>query len=203
MTRRAFLPLALVALVAGCNAESPAGSPYPLPDGADALRWGDGPYGLVLVPDAGRDAASWDAVARVLAEEGMTVVAVDEAGAEMVEAAISQLQGDGIERVAVLAAGAGSTAAFAVGVDQPDLVDQLIVLSARGNVSRLGVFPKLFVAAEDEGAAAEAERMTEDAPGDWNAVFLAPGDDSGQAILEGEGADAARAAIIQRLEERR
>jgi hypothetical protein len=133
----------------------------------------------------------------------MTVVAVDEAGAEMVESAIRQLQGDGIQRVAVLAAGAGSTAAFAVGVDQPDLVDQLIVLSARGNVSRLGVFPKLFVAAEDEGAAAEAERMTEDAPGDWNAVFLAPGDDSGQAILEGEGADAARAAIIQRLEERR
>lgn len=203
MIRRAFLPLALVTLVAGCSQAPTAGSPYPLSDDAAALRWGDGAYGLVLVPDAGRAAASWDATARLLAEEGMTVVALGNAEAGVIEAAIRRLQADGIERVAVLAAGAGSTAAFAVGVDQPELVDQLIVLSARGNVSRLGVFPKLFVASEDEGAAAEAERMTEDAPGDWNALFLAPGGDSGQAILEGEGAEAARAAIIQRLEERR
>jgi hypothetical protein len=203
MIRRALLPIALVALLAGCSAEPGAGSPYPLPDGAAALRWGAGPYGLVLVPDSGRDAVSWDALARVLAEEGMTVVAVGQAEPAVVEAAIRQLQAGGVERVAVLAAGAGSNAAFALGVEQPALVDQLIVLSARGNVSRLGVFPKLFVASEGEGAAGEAERMTDEAPGDWNALFLAPGDDSGQAILEGEGAEAAREAIVQRLEERR
>ena len=203
MRRRALLPLALVAAMAGCATEPADGSPYPLPDGASARRWGDGAYGVVLIPDDGAGASAWAATARVLAGEGMTVVAIDVADAAVAEAAIRQLQTDGIVRVAVMAAGGGSNAAFALGVEQPLLVDQLVTLSARGNVSRLGVFPKLFVASENEGAAAEAERMTEDAPGDWNALFLAPGDATGLAILEGEGAAVALEAIVQRLEERR
>ncbi len=203
MIRRTLLLVGLVVAVTACAAEQAGGSPYPLPDGAAARRWGDGPYGVVLIPDTGRDAASWDAHARVLADEGMTVVGLDAVDAAIAEAAIRRLHDDGVERVAVLAAGAGSNAAFALGVEQPALVDQLIVLSARGNVSRLGVFPKLFIASEDEGAAAEAERMTAEAPGDWNALFLADGGATGQAILEGEGAGDALDAIVQRLEERR
>jgi pimeloyl-ACP methyl ester carboxylesterase len=123
----------------------------------------------------------------------MTIVAVDEADAAAAAAAIRQLQADGVERVAVMAAGGGSSAAFSLGMSRPELVDQLITLSARGNVSRLGDFPKLFVASQGEGAAAEAERMTQDAPGDWNAVFLAEGDAGAEALD----------AVVQRLEERR
>jgi pimeloyl-ACP methyl ester carboxylesterase len=193
--------LALTLVLAGCG--SPVGSPFPLPFHDDARRWGDGPYGLVLVPDAGRDAASWDAQARTLAEEGMTVVAVAEAEPSVVAAAIRRLRDEGVERVAVMAAGAGAEAALELGTQQPDLVDQLILLSAVGEVSGLGVFPKLFVASEDEAAAANAERMADEAPGDWNALYLAPGSESGQAILSGEGSAEAMEAIVQRLEERR
>ena len=76
-------------------------------------------------------------------------------------------------------------------------------LSASGDASGLGVFPKLFVASEGEVAAADAERMVEEAPGDWNAIYLAEGDASGRGILTGDGAEEAMEAIIQRLDERR
>ena len=205
MNRRALPPLlllmmALVAIVGGCAAGLPDGSPYPLSDGSTARRWGDGPYGVVLVPDSGADAGAWDDAARVLAGEGMTAVAIPESDAAVAEAAIRQLQADGIERVAVIAAGAGSSAAFELGASRPELVDQLITLSARGDVGRLGVFPKLFVGSEAGGAADEAERMAAEAPGDWNVVYVAAGDATGVAILDDR---AALEVVVQRLEERR
>lgn len=195
--------VAAALILALCACAAPGGSPFELPIHEGALRWGDGSYGVVLVPQAGRGAASWNEPARVFADEGMTVVAVAEADESMVAAAIRRLRDDGIERVAVLAAGDGAAAALVLGRDQPDLVDQLILLSAVGDVSGLGVFPKLFVASEGEEAAGDAERMASEAPGDWNALYLAPGSDSGQAILSGEGSAAALEAIVQRLEERR
>lgn len=203
MPRRAAVLLAVALSLAACTS-APGGTPWPLPDDDGALRWGDGPYGLVLVPDAGRDAASWDAPARTFAEHGMTVVALGpDADAGRIAAAIEALQSDGFERVALLAAGAGSGPALELGSARPDLIDQLIVLSARGQVDGLGPFPKLFVASEDEALAAEAARMADAAPGDWNALYVAGGDESGQAILSGDGADAAIEAILLRLEERR
>jgi pimeloyl-ACP methyl ester carboxylesterase len=200
MNPRALLLLALFAVVGGCAAGPPDGSPYPLPDGSTAKRWGDGPYGVVLIPDTGADAGAWDATARVLAREGMTVVAIPEADAAVTEAAIREVQAGGIERVAVMAVGSGSDAAFELGASRPELVDQLITLSAQGDVSRLGVFPKLFVASEAGGAADAAERMAAEAPGDWNVVYVAPGDAAGMAILDDR---AAVEVIVQRLEERR
>lgn len=195
---------ALLALVLGGCGAPPGGTPWPFAEDEAARRWGDGPYGLVLVTDTGRDAASWDGPAATFADEGMTVVALDAGSTALrIQGAIQALQDAGIERVAVLAAGSGAVPAMELGATWPELIDQLILLSARGNVSRLGDFPKLFVASEDDGAAAEASRMAEEAPGDWNALYLATGDASGQAILEGEGADGAMEAILVRLEERR
>jgi pimeloyl-ACP methyl ester carboxylesterase len=133
----------------------------------------------------------------------MTVVALGAADASVAAQAIEALRAGGIERVAVLAAGDGAAAALELGVDSPELVDQLILLSGTGDASELGVFPKLFVASEGEAAAADAERMVDEAPGDWNAIYLAEGDASGREILTGEGADEAMEAIIQRLDERR
>jgi hypothetical protein len=203
MTRLALVALLALAL-AGCGAPPGGGTPWPFAEDEGARRWGDGQYGLVLVTDAGRDAASWDGPASTFAGEGMTVVALDAGSTALrVQGAIQALQDAGIERVAVLAAGSGTVPAMELGATWPHLVDQLILLSARGNISTLGDFPKLFVASEDEGAAAEARRMADEAPGDWNALYLAPGDASGQAILEGEGADGAMEAILVRLEERR
>ena len=60
-------------------------------------------------------------------------------------------------------------------LDEPELVDQLVVISAGGDARGLDVFPKLFVASEGEPAAGEAERMAGESRGDWNALYLAPG----------------------------
>jgi hypothetical protein len=45
--------------------------------------------------------------------------------------------------------------------------------------------------------------MAEQAPGDWNDVYLAPGAASGQGIFDGEGGAATLEAVLQRLAERR
>ncbi|HEX2141919.1 MAG TPA: alpha/beta hydrolase [Candidatus Limnocylindria bacterium] len=192
-----LVAIGLLVLMAGC---APS---LTLTDGTSARTWGDGAYGVVVVPDADRGAASWEPIGSAWAEEGMTVLAVEEPIADAVLGGIRHLHEAGVERVAVLGAGAGAEPAMAVGREQPDLVDQLIVVSARGSAEGLGVFPKLFVASEGEPAAADATRMAAESPGDWNALYLASGDASGQAILEGDAAAATLEAILLRLEERR
>ncbi|MEO8245908.1 MAG: hypothetical protein ABI622_02195 [Chloroflexota bacterium] len=168
-----------------------------LSDGSVARAWGDGPYGVVLI------GGPWDAVAVELARHGMRALVPDEATADVLRAAIGDLHGVGIERVAVVAVDAGVRAAFEVGTDEPDQVDQLITLSAVGNVSPLGDFPKLFVASRDEPAAGAATEMADRAAGEWNVELLVPGGASGLAILDGPGADALLDGILRRLEERR
>lgn len=193
------LLLAALLLLAACGG-APAGSP--LAD--DALRWGDGPYGLVLVPDASHDAASWADEAAAFADDGMTVIAVASPNGAAVLTALRSLREDGgLERVALLGAGEGADVAIGVTAEQPALVDQLIVLSATADVSRLGELPKLFVASTGEAAAADATRMANEAAGQWNELYLAEGSDSGQAILSGDGREGTMAAILRRLDERR
>jgi pimeloyl-ACP methyl ester carboxylesterase len=201
--RRRLPALAVALALAACATVT--GDRLTLPDGSDALRWGDGPYGLVLVHEEGTDAASWEPQAVAFAEKGMTVLAVEVSETGTIVAAIRHLRDDvALERVAVLAAGSGSTAALATGRDQPELVDQLIVISATSqDVAGLGPFPKLFVASEGEAAAAQIDAMAEQAPGDWNDVYLAPGAASGQGIFDGEGGAATLEAVLQRLAERR
>lgn len=193
--------LALLLALSACGGAR--GSPVALAGETDARRWGDGPYGLVLVSDAGRDPASWDAAARRFADDGMTVLAMGGAASE-VEAALRHLLDEvELERAALLAAGAGTQAALAVAASQPRLVDQLILISARGDVSGLAEFPKLFVASHGEDTAGDAQRMADEARGAWNDLYLAEGDASGQEILDGPGGEGAMEAILRRLHERR
>jgi len=202
LTAFAVPGLVAVAALGGCAA--PSGSPTDLPDGSAALRWGNGPYGLVLVHDAGFDAASWATQATTFADKGMTVVAVESASPASVAAALSSLLDGGLERVALLGAGDGAAAAMQAALDEPGLVDQLVVISASGDSAALDVFPKLFVASEGDPAAGDAERMADESRGDWNALYLAPGEASGQALLSDEtGGQPTMEAIISRLEERR
>ena len=198
---RGLAVLAVSLALAGCGA--PSGSPITLADGTAVRTWGDGDYGLVLVHDADRTATDWAPQAEAFAEKGMSVTAVESADPDAVLAALRDLRGV-VDRVALLGAGNGAGVALAAARAEPELVDQLIVISATGVATDLGVFPKLFVASEGEVAAADAERMAEEAPGDWNALYLAPGSASGQALLsDGEAATATLEAIILRLEERR
>ncbi len=153
----------------------------------------------------GLDAASWATQAATFADKGMTVVAVESAtpGAA-VSALRSLLEDGGLDRVALLGAGDGAGVALQAALDEPELVDQLVVISASGDAAALDVFPKLFVASEGEPAAGDAERMADESRGDWNALFLAPGEASGQALLSDEtGGEPAMEAIVARLEERR
>jgi pimeloyl-ACP methyl ester carboxylesterase len=210
MLARPVSALVLGLALGACGSASPsagAGTPataITLPNGSAALVWGSGPYGLVLVHGAAYDAASWSAQADAFAAHGMTVLAVERADADSVASAIHELQDErGVERVAVLAASAGSAAALAVGREQPDLVDQLLLLSGSGDATTLGVFPKLFAASQGEPAASDAERMAAEAPGDWNALYLAPGSAHAQAIFASEGGGALLDALVARLEERR
>jgi pimeloyl-ACP methyl ester carboxylesterase len=201
--RTAALAFALTLGLAACASPPNAGR-VTLADGSAARIWGDGDYGLVLVHDAGTDAASWEPQALAFADEGMTVLAVEVTEPGAIEAAIGHLRDARVERVALLAAGAGSEAALTVGRQSPGLVDQLIVISATGSeTADLGPFPKLFVASAEEAAAADVERMADEAPGDWNDIYLAPGAASGQAIFDGEGGAATLEAVLQRLAERR
>jgi len=195
--------LVMAAVLGGCGA--PSGTPVDLPDGSAARRWGDGPYGLVLVHDEGLDAASWSTQAATFADRGMTVVAVESATpGTAVSAVRSLLEGGGLDRVALLGAGDGAGVALQAALDEPELVDQLVLISATGDAAALDVFPKLFVASEGEPAAVDAKRMTDESQGDWNALFLAPGQASGQALLSDEaGGEPAMDAIVARLEERR
>ena len=188
---------------------APAGSGSRVELGTDGggIAWGDGDYGVVLIHDSGADAAAWDAVALAMAEQGMTALATDGSSAAAVRAAINYLRDErGLERVALVAAGSGGVAALAVSRESPELVDQLILISVAGDassVAELGEFPKLFAASEGEAAAGDAEAMAGAAPGLWNALFLAPGSASGQAIFDSDGGDALLDAILRRLDERR
>jgi len=209
-----FRPMRLSALAAstllaltGCGATdvTPAlpADVVELAGDGEGLAWGDGPYGLVLLHGAQYDAAGWEPQARVFAEDGMRVLATEEVSAEALRAAIKHLHGEGISRVAVLAASDATAAALEVGRESPELIDQLIVLSGSGEVGDLGVFPKLFAASEGEPAAADAERMADEAPGDWNVTVLVLGDAQGQAMFEGEGGQELMEALLRRLAERR
>jgi pimeloyl-ACP methyl ester carboxylesterase len=198
---RGLAILAASAALVACGA--PSGSATTLADGTAVRTWGDGDYGLVLVHDTDRGAADWATEAEAFAANGMTVMAVESAEPDAVLAALRELSGR-VDRVALLGAGAGAGVALDASRREPDLVDQLIVISAEGSAADLGDFPKLFVASEDEPASADAERMAGEAPGDWNALFLAPGSSSGQALLsDGEAGASTMDAIILRLEERR
>ena len=203
--RQLPLALAFVLGLAACASGSGSGERVALPDGSDALRWGDGPYGLVLVHESGANAGSWEPQAVAFADEGMTVLAVEISETGAIVSAIGHLRDEvGLERVALLAAGSGSEAALAVGREQPELVDRLILISGTSqDVGELGPFPKLFVASEGEAAAAEIDDMADRAPGEWNDVYLAPGAASGRAIFDGEGGSAMLEAVLQRLGERR
>jgi len=213
MRPRATLALALalaaaLALVAGCGPRTDGATTVTLADGSTALVWGDGAYGVVLVPGEGEAPADWSALATEIAANGMTAVAVDPdgVGADRLDAASTWLSERGIERVAFIASlrsGAETIVALARGGGD---TDQLILISADlsdEELAALGEPPKLFVAAEDDITASAAVHMTETAAGTWNALLLVPGAHSGLAILDAEGGPALVEGVVARLEERR
>lgn len=166
--------------------------------GGEALVWdGNGPAGVVLVHGAVYDVASWKAQATQMAAAGQTVIAVEHAAAGSVVTAAHYLRDElEVQSVTLVGASAGGSAVLGALGDEPELADRLVLLSATGDVTALGDYPKLFVASEGEGIADRSEEMAEDAAGDANQALIVPGDAHAQAIFKtGEGDDLVEALI--------
>jgi acetyl esterase/lipase len=152
---------------------------------------------------ASYDAASWEDQAQRIAQEGIVAVAVEDTSPQNLLAAARYLKGErGIRGVAFLGASAGGSAVLQAATNSPDLPDQLILLSAVGDVSALGEEPKLFVASEGEGRVTqEVRQMAGEAPGDNNEMLILPGDAHAQAIFKTDQGERLMQAILERLEE--
>lgn len=209
------LALALLAVLMGCGGDAAAPAPGDggAADGgdgsgervevgpADALVWGEGAYGVVLVHGAAYDAASWEPQAAQLAGEGIAVLAVEDTSPESLIAAIDYLQAErGAQDVALLGASAGGAAVIEAAVDNPDSYDQLVLLSpAGGDVAALSDGPKFFIYSQDEGAAGSIEELIADAPGQDNEVLEVEGSAHAQAIFDTDAGTEVIDAILGKL----
>ena len=171
-------------------------------DVGEALLWGDGDSGVVLAHGAAFDAESWTDQATQIAAEGTTVVAVEDISPEGIEAAVTYLKDErGIAGVALIGASAGADGILDLVSQQPDLPDQLIVLSPNSVVDGLGVSPKLFIASEDEPVADVSTEMADTAEGDDNEAIILPGSAHAQNIFDTYQAEPTMTAILDRLNE--
>ncbi len=166
----------------------------------EALVWGEGDYGVVMAHGAAYDAASWEEQAREISESGIVALAPENASPESLLASVEYLREErGVQGVALMGASAGGSAVLRAADEDPDAANQLLLLSATGDVTGLGEEPKLFVASEGESIAAEVRRMAEEAPGNKNEVLILPGDAHAQAIFRTEVGDELMQAILERL----
>jgi pimeloyl-ACP methyl ester carboxylesterase len=186
-------------LVAGCGADT-TGEEIDIA-GSPALTWGDGSYGVVLAHGASYDAGSWEEQATAIAEQGATVVAVEDISPAAIADAVRHLQEDGIEEVALVGGSAGADAILQLSADEPDLADQLILLSPNSVVDGLGDQPKLFIASEDEPTADVPRQIAESAPGEDDEVVLLPGEAHAQGIFDSDQGERAMTLILDRLAE--
>lgn len=205
--------LAVVMLVACCGVptddsadgrepeDDVSGERIPVGD-TEAILWGEGDRGAVLAHGATYDAASWDAQGRMLGENDVVALAVEDTSARNLRSAIDYLKEErGVGSVALIGASAGTRPVLRVAQENPEEVSQIILLSGTGDVSDLGEYPKLFVATEGEGIAEQARRMADEAPGDLNEVLILSGDAHAQAIFQTEEGERLMQAILKRLKE--
>ncbi len=206
-TALGLLSLLLAFVVTGCSGDVSPGSGGDSSGaeieigGSAALQWGDGDYGVVLAHGAAFDAASWEEQATAIAEQGATVIAVEDITQESIQAAVERLKAGGHEAVALVGGSAGSDAILQLASAQPDLPDQLVLLSPNTVVDGLGEEPKLFIASEDEPVADVSQQLADAGPGDDNEVIMLSGADHAQNIFDGKNADEAMNAILERLDQ--
>ncbi len=167
-----------------------------------ALLWRGGERSVLLLHGAAYDAASWEAEAQAMVGQGFTVMAMEELAPDAVRDGIAYLtDACGASGVTMIGASAGGGAALEVLAAEPEEIAGLILLSATGEVSALGDYPKLFVASEDEGLAEQLTAMADGAPGDQNETLILPGAAHAQAIFASDQGDALVEAILAFLDE--
>ncbi|MEJ7705455.1 MAG: alpha/beta hydrolase [Geodermatophilaceae bacterium] len=135
----------------------------------------------------------------MIAEQGATVIAVENISPEAIQDAVEQLQNDGIDEVALIGGSAGADAILDLASQDPDLPDQLILLSPNATVEGLGEEPKLFIASEDEPVADVSTELAESAPGEENEAQILPGSAHAQNIFDTDQAGPVLDAMLERL----
>lgn len=166
----------------------------------EALEWGDGDYGVVLVHGAAFDAASWEAQAKRIGAAGTTTLALEDIGPDDIAGAVAYLREDrGIQDVALIGGSVGADAILGLSAEQPDLADQLILLSPNRVVEGLGDQPKLFIASEDESVADVSRTLAESSPGEENVVDILPGAAHAQNIFDSDAGEATLQSILERV----
>lgn len=209
IVRLAFT-LAVAVTLVGCSEADPVGGASQTGAGSsgtaitingnDALSWGDGRYGVVLAHGSSFDAASWEEQATVIADQGATVVAVEDISTDAIRDAVEWLKDEGPSDVALMGGSAGADAILTLASQDPELPDQLILLSPNGTVEGLGEEPKLFIASEDEPVADVSVSLAASAPGDENEAKILPGSAHAQGIFATDQAGSVMDAIRQRLQ---
>ena len=151
---------------------------------------------------AAYDAASWESQGQTLGENGAAALAVEDTSPSNLRTAIRYLKEEsGVESVALIGASAGARPVLEVGEEDPEKIDQIILLSGIGDVSGLGEYPKLFVASEGEEIAERVHQMADEASGDRNEALILSGDAHAQAIFETEEGERLMQVILERIEE--
>ncbi len=206
------MAIAVAVLVVGCGASGSSiadeeqgggisGEWVSLP-GTWAVLWGEGERGVVLAHGAAYDAASWEPQGQTMGENGASALAVEETSPSNLRTAIRYLKEEsGVESVTLIGASAGARPVFEVGGEDPEKIDQLILLSGIGDVSGLGEYPKLFVASEGEEIAERVRQMADEASGDRNEALILSGDTHAQAIFQTEEGERLMQVILERIEE--
>jgi pimeloyl-ACP methyl ester carboxylesterase len=204
--------IAVAVLVVGCGASGSSTADWEQGSGISgewvslpgtwAVLWGEGERGVVLAHGAAYDAASWEPQGQTLEENGASALAVEETSPSNLRTAIRYLKEEsGVESVTLIGASAGARPVLEVGGEDPEKIDQLILVSGIGDVSNLGEYPKLFVASEGEGIAERVRQMADEAPGERNEALILPGDAHAQAIFQTEEGERLMQVILERIEE--
>lgn len=212
--RCALLAFALMFLLAACGGDGEIGSgdggSTPTTGGDtsgqridigddEALMWGAGDYGVVLAHGAAFDAASWENQATAIADQGATVIAVENIEPEAIAAAVQTLKDSGIADVALVGGSAGADGILQLLSQQPDIADQLITLAVNTEVDGIGTEPKLFIVSEGDPVAGTSTALAEDAAGEDNRLEVLPGSAHAQNIFDTDQGEVALDLILERL----
>jgi dienelactone hydrolase len=159
--------------------------------------YGDGPCGVVLVPQADATRAAWAPQARRLAARGYLAFAIETAATPdtdgdptaSVDGAVTYLrEGHDVERVVLVGAGTGGEAVVAVASRRQD-VDGVVALSATGGATHAANLSgrNLFVASEGDPAhVVETTRTLGDDATVTTDVVVYEGSAHGRALFTSE-----------------
>lgn len=177
---------------------------------------GGGPHGVVLAHMFGSSREAWAGFATAVAEDGFVTLAFDfrgfggsdgrpdaESAPRDLAAAVAAIREQGAEDVVVIGASVGGTATLHVagetslaGVATLSAPASFQGLAAPREVVAAVDEPKLFIAAQDDTAAADAALGFYEAASGAKRVEIVTGDEHGTALLEGGQGEQVRRLLL-------